>query len=66
LLAAMLMPAVSRARESGRWRRISNLRQIGIALQVYVDSNNNRLPVMRDKMIGTNQPANYCRAWRSC
>jgi prepilin-type N-terminal cleavage/methylation domain-containing protein/prepilin-type processing-associated H-X9-DG protein len=59
LLAAMLMPAVSRAKESGRSAAcISNLRQIGIALQVYVDSNNNRLPFMRDKMIGTNQPTN--------
>lgn len=59
LLAAMLMPAVSRAKESGRSAAcISNLRQIGIALQVYVDGNNNRLPFMRDQMIGTNQPTN--------
>jgi len=59
LLAAMLMPAVNRAKESGKSAAcISNLRQIGIALQVYVDSNNNRLPFMRDQMIGTNQPTN--------
>lgn len=57
LLAAMMMPAVSRAKESGRSAAcISNLRQIGVALQLYVDSNNNRLPNMRDKLIGTNPP----------
>jgi prepilin-type N-terminal cleavage/methylation domain-containing protein/prepilin-type processing-associated H-X9-DG protein len=57
ILAAMLMPAVSRAKESGRSAAcISNLRQIGVALQLYVDSNNNRLPSMRDKLIGTNPP----------
>src|SRR5688572_23591261 len=59
LLAALLMPAVSRAKESGRSAAcISNLRQIGIALQVYVDGNNHRLPFMRDKIIGTNPPTN--------
>jgi prepilin-type N-terminal cleavage/methylation domain-containing protein/prepilin-type processing-associated H-X9-DG protein len=59
LLAALLMPAVSRAKESGRSAAcISNLRQIGIALQVYVDGNNNRLPFMENKGIGTNQPTN--------
>jgi prepilin-type N-terminal cleavage/methylation domain-containing protein/prepilin-type processing-associated H-X9-DG protein len=59
LLAALLLPAVGRAKESGRSAAcISNLRQIGIALQVYVDGNHNRLPVMRDQMIGTNQPTN--------
>jgi prepilin-type N-terminal cleavage/methylation domain-containing protein/prepilin-type processing-associated H-X9-DG protein len=62
LLAALLMPAVSRAKESGKAAAcISNLRQMGIALQVYVDSNNNRLPFMRDQMMGTNQPANSLR-----
>lgn len=50
LLAALLFPALSRAKESGKGAAcISNLRQIGIALQVYVQENNNRLPVMRDR-----------------
>jgi len=58
ILAALLFPAFGRAKESGRSTAcISNLHQLGIALQVYVDGNNNRLPVMRDKFIGTNQPA---------
>ena len=58
LLAALLLPVLSKAKEAGRSTVcISNLHQIGIALQLYVDANNNRLPVMRDKYIGTNPPA---------
>lgn len=50
MLAALLLPAFSRAKESGKGAAcISNLRQIGIALQVYVQENNNRLPLMRDR-----------------
>ena len=57
VLAALLMPALGRAKEAGKSAAcISNLRQIGIALQVYVDSNNNRLPFMRDQLTSTNQP----------
>lgn len=55
ILAALLMPALRKAKEAGRATAcISNLRQIGIALQLYVDENANRLPVMRDRPIGTN------------
>jgi len=54
ILAALLLPAVSRAKESGRAAAcISNLHQIGIALQLYVQDNNNRLPFMRDKSLTT-------------
>ena len=57
VLAALLMPALGKAKEAGRSTAcIGNLRQVGIALQVYVESNNNRLPVMRDRAMGTNQP----------
>jgi prepilin-type N-terminal cleavage/methylation domain-containing protein/prepilin-type processing-associated H-X9-DG protein len=59
ILAALLMPVLGKAKESGKATAcISNLRQIGIALQVYVDGNNNRLPFMRDKLslLDTNQP----------
>jgi len=49
VLAALLLPALSRARESGRGTVcLSNLHQIGIALQVYVGDYNNRLPSMSD------------------
>ena len=59
LLAGLLLPVVSRAKESGRSTAcLSNLRQIGIALQMYVHENNNRLPTMRDRASGTNPPPN--------
>ena len=57
LLAALLLPAMSRAKEAARATAcISNLHQIGVALQLYVDGNNNRLPVMRDRLLDTNAP----------
>jgi prepilin-type N-terminal cleavage/methylation domain-containing protein/prepilin-type processing-associated H-X9-DG protein len=56
VLAGLLLPALGRSREAGRGTAcLSNLRQIGIALQLYVQENNNRLPVMRDQsVIATN------------
>ena len=58
VLAALLLPVLGRAKEAGRSTVcISNLHQTGLALQIYVDGNNNRLPVMRDRAAGTNQPA---------
>jgi prepilin-type N-terminal cleavage/methylation domain-containing protein/prepilin-type processing-associated H-X9-DG protein len=49
LLAALLLPALGRTKESARATVcLSNLHQIGIALQIYVPENNNKLPVMRD------------------
>ncbi len=57
VLAALLLPALGRANEAARATGcLSNLRQIGVALQTYVQENNNRLPVMRDRLAGTNQP----------
>jgi prepilin-type N-terminal cleavage/methylation domain-containing protein/prepilin-type processing-associated H-X9-DG protein len=60
ILAALLMPAVTKAKEAGKSTAcLSNLHQIGIALQVYVDGNDNFLPLMRDRpsLVDTNQPA---------
>ena len=49
ILAALLLPTLGRAKESARAIAcLSNLHQIGIALQIYVSENNNKLPVMRD------------------
>ncbi len=49
LLAALLLPALGRAKESARATVcLSNLHQVGIALQIYVPENNNKMPVMRD------------------
>lgn len=55
VLAALLLPALSRGKEAARATAcISNLRQIGLALQIYVDNHRNRLPVMRDREADTN------------
>ena len=57
ILAALLMPALGRARESGRAAAcLSNLHQIGISLQLYVQDNHNRLPFMNDKSLTTTNP----------
>jgi prepilin-type N-terminal cleavage/methylation domain-containing protein len=58
VLAALLLPALGRAKESARATAcLSNLRQVGTALQLYVQDNNNRLPVMYDALISTNGPS---------
>jgi prepilin-type N-terminal cleavage/methylation domain-containing protein/prepilin-type processing-associated H-X9-DG protein len=61
ILVALILPAIRKSRETGRSAAcISNLHQFGIALQLYVQDNQNSLPVMYDKSlvltIGTNQP----------
>ena len=49
ILAALLLPALGRAKESARATAcLSNLHQVGIALQIYAQENNNKLPIMRD------------------
>jgi prepilin-type N-terminal cleavage/methylation domain-containing protein/prepilin-type processing-associated H-X9-DG protein len=55
MLAALILGPVSRSKEAAKGAAcISNLRQIGIALQLYVDANNQRLPTMYDKPVVTN------------
>lgn len=45
ILASLLMPSFSRAKgKANDAKCISNLRQIGIALVIYADENNGRLP----------------------
>lgn len=60
LLAALLLPAISGAKERGRATAcLSNLRQIGLAIQMYAQDHDNRMPVMRDRAAGptnTNDP----------
>lgn len=54
LLAGLLLPTLGKAKEHGRATAcLSNLRQIGVALQLYVDANNQRMPFMRDKSLTT-------------
>ena len=58
ILAAILLPVISRGKEYGRATAcLSNLRQIGLALQMYTQDNHNRLPVMYDALLSTNAPA---------
>ncbi|PYM11162.1 MAG: hypothetical protein DME18_14705 [Verrucomicrobia bacterium] len=57
VLAGLLLPAFGKAKEAGRAAAcLSNLHQLGIALQLYAQDNNNRLPVMRDRLFETNAP----------
>ena len=45
ILAALLIPTLARSKESARATAcLSNLRQIGLALQLYVQDNENHLP----------------------
>jgi len=49
ILAGLLLPTLGRAKEAGRATVcLSNLRQIGVALQLYAQDNRNRLPWMSD------------------
>ena len=58
ILAGLLLPVLSKAKEASRGTAcLSNLHQIGLALQIYVSENNNRLPVMYDKSSDTNSYA---------
>ena len=56
ILAAMLLPALGRSKEFGRATQcLSNLHQIGLGFQLYVQDNNNKMPAMRDlSLTGTN------------
>ena len=65
ILAALILGPVTRSKEAAKGAAcISNLRQIGIALQLYVDANNQRLPTMYDKpvVVDTNQPPTNAQA----
>lgn len=57
VLAALLLPALSKGREAARATAcLSNLHQLGLALQIYVGENDNKLPTMYDKLVTTNAP----------
>src|SRR4051812_13775908 len=54
VLAALLLPGLSRGKESGKAMAcLGNLRQCGVALQLYVQDSQNKLPFMRDKSLDT-------------
>jgi prepilin-type N-terminal cleavage/methylation domain-containing protein len=59
ILAALILPALGRAKESGRSTFCQgNLHQIGLALQIYVEESKNRMPTMYDKSADTNFQTN--------
>jgi len=52
ILASLLLPVIGRVKESGKATGcLSNLHQAGMALQLYAQENNNRLPFMRDRSL---------------
>lgn len=55
MLAALLLPVLGKAKEHGRATAcLSNLHQIGAALQMYVAENDNKMPVIYDALLSTN------------
>ena len=59
ILVAMLMPALSHAKgKAGDTKCISNLRQIGIALSIYADENQGRLPYAERRPSNPVNPTN--------
>ena len=50
ILASLLLPALARAKESAkRTSCLNNLKQMGLAWQMYGNENDNKLPYNRDK-----------------
>jgi prepilin-type N-terminal cleavage/methylation domain-containing protein/prepilin-type processing-associated H-X9-DG protein len=57
VLAGLLLPVLGRARAQGQAAAcLSNLHQVGLALQLYVDENNNRMPFLYDALLATDPP----------
>lgn len=58
ILAGLLLPTLSRAKEAAKGAAcLGNLHQMGIAMQIYVQDNRNRMPYMYDRGISTNGPS---------
>lgn len=48
ILAAMLLPTLARAKEKGKWAKVrGELHCVGLALQMYSDDNDGKLPPVR-------------------
>jgi prepilin-type N-terminal cleavage/methylation domain-containing protein/prepilin-type processing-associated H-X9-DG protein len=59
VLAALLLPALSRAKAHGKGTAcLGQLRQVGLALQMYVEENGNRFPEMRDRPVPDDDSTN--------
>ena len=54
ILAALLLPVIIRSQEQGRSAAcLSNLRQVGLALQMFVQDHDNKMPVIYDAVVST-------------
>jgi len=54
ILAGLLLPALKSAKEAARATGcLGNLHQLGLAIQIYVQENNNKLPIMHDANLVT-------------
>ena len=59
LLAALALPSLGNAKEAAKSTAcLSNLRQFGLALQLYTDEHRNRLPFMQDQPVEPNSNTN--------
>ena len=57
ILAALLLPVLSSAKEKGkRIACLSNLKQIGLALTLYTDNNDSKMPTALNYGARPNQP----------
>jgi len=64
ILAAMLLPTLGRAKaRAQRTRCISNLRQLGVAWQSYIDENNDCLPLNHMYRDGYGEPSSLQGSW---
>ena len=64
ILAAMLLPALSRAKAKGqRTACLNNLRQIGLFMQFYTDENNDLFPAHRNQGLNTTDAGPSVTNW---
>lgn len=60
ILAGMLLPALNKARESAKATQcLSNLKQLGTAMQLYFDANDSWTPQAAFKVLNTNKPQGW-------
>ena len=60
ILAALLLPALGRAKEQGRSTAcLNNLRQIGVAVQLFVQDHENKMPSIFEYVTNSSVPTNF-------
>jgi prepilin-type N-terminal cleavage/methylation domain-containing protein len=64
ILAAMLMPALARAKEKGRRTQcMSNFRQIGVFMQLYTDDSKDTFPAHRNQFQAPGDTSTHSNDW---